>query len=145
MRPRIILVNRSIVLNDKKEILLIKRSEVEKNNPNLWEVPGGKLDEGQDVANALEREVLEETGLLVYVRNRLAYFESFIIPEGRYKGMPYIAIVGISIAENQDCKLSEEHQDYKWCSYEECLEEDLADVTRKALISLKTAIQEINI
>jgi len=48
-----------VVLNDKKEILLI----TEKERPELFKIPGGALDPGEEIAQAAEREVWEETGI----------------------------------------------------------------------------------
>ena len=65
-RPKVVLVNRCIIFNKNEDkILIIKRSEREHHESGKWEFPGGKLDEGQDLNNALEREVLEETGLFI--------------------------------------------------------------------------------
>jgi 8-oxo-dGTP pyrophosphatase MutT (NUDIX family) len=45
-----------LVLNEKKEILMIFRK-------GKWDLPKGKLDEGEDLATCAIREVEEETGL----------------------------------------------------------------------------------
>lgn len=45
-----------IVVNDREEFLVIKRNGV-------WDLPKGKLDEGEDFESAAVREVEEETGL----------------------------------------------------------------------------------
>ena len=54
-----------IVLYHKK-ILLIKR----KNNPfkGLWALPGGFVNYGENVENAVVREVKEETGLTTKIK-----------------------------------------------------------------------------
>jgi 8-oxo-dGTP diphosphatase len=50
----------AIITNEQGEILLQKRSD------NLqWSTPGGAIDPGEEPAQALVREVLEETGLEV--------------------------------------------------------------------------------
>eukprot|EP01112_Ceratiomyxa_fruticulosa_P015222 TRINITY_DN4453_c0_g1_i3.p1 TRINITY_DN4453_c0_g1~~TRINITY_DN4453_c0_g1_i3.p1 ORF type:complete len:294 (-),score=58.71 TRINITY_DN4453_c0_g1_i3:224-1105(-) len=48
-----------VVLNEKNEILLI----TEKERPELFKIPGGALDAGEEIAQAVEREVWEETGI----------------------------------------------------------------------------------
>eukprot|EP01097_Dermamoeba_algensis_P006904 TRINITY_DN430_c0_g1_i2.p1 TRINITY_DN430_c0_g1~~TRINITY_DN430_c0_g1_i2.p1 ORF type:complete len:179 (-),score=38.28 TRINITY_DN430_c0_g1_i2:49-585(-) len=49
------------VVNDKNEVLMVK----EKNGPikNIWKLPGGAVDPGEDLCHAAVREVFEETGI----------------------------------------------------------------------------------
>jgi len=50
-----------VVLNDKREVLLQKRSEPY----GVWGLPGGQIELGESTENAGKREVFEETGLLI--------------------------------------------------------------------------------
>lgn len=142
-RPRILLITRSIVLNKKKKILFIRRARKDGWKDGFWEIPGGKLDEGQDISHALEREVFEEASLLVNPINRLAFFESTLLTQGKYKGLTYICLVGISLTEDTDVRLSEEHDQFKWVEYKKALEMKLTDETRKALIALKKPVAQL--
>lgn len=49
----------AIIENEKNEILCALRSP-EMSLPNQWEFPGGKVEEGEDLQTALEREIEEE-------------------------------------------------------------------------------------
>ena len=140
-RPRVVLVNRCVILNKEKKILLIKRSLKGYYAPGLWEFPGGKLDEGQDLSSALEREVIEETGLLVLPTNRIAYTESSIIPKGKYKGLPYVVIIGTGRLVGGELKLSNEHTDYKWVTIKEAYDMPIKDDIRKSLIVLEKTLK----
>ena len=53
----------AVVLDPGGRLLLIRRG----NEPGrgLWSVPGGRVEAGESVAAAVEREVREETGLAV--------------------------------------------------------------------------------
>lgn len=57
------------VLNDKNEVLVIK----EKHGPakHIWKVPGGRVDPGEEICDAVVREVLEETGTALVLSEKL--------------------------------------------------------------------------
>lgn len=46
-------------------LLLVRKSPDDPECPELWEVPGGRIDFGEDVDDHLRREVAEEVGLIV--------------------------------------------------------------------------------
>lgn len=52
-----------IIFNDKKEILLFKHTY----RSHAWSLPGGYLKSGEHPKEALEREIKEESGLVVSV------------------------------------------------------------------------------
>jgi len=56
--------SRAIVIRNKSELLLIKRNRPGYNNGADYHVtPGGHVDEGESLKDAVVREVLEETGI----------------------------------------------------------------------------------
>ena len=52
---------KGVCLNEAGEVLLCR------NDRDEWELPGGRPQSGEDYANCLRRELLEETGLSVDV------------------------------------------------------------------------------
>ena len=62
-----------ILVNEKNEILLQKRSDF-----NLWGLPGGAMEFGESAEEACAREFLEETGLKVKVKSLLGVSTNFI-------------------------------------------------------------------
>lgn len=47
---------KAIIRNDKNQILLLK-------NKDYWDIPGGRMDQGEDIEAALLRELHEEIGV----------------------------------------------------------------------------------
>ena len=59
-----------VLLNDNHEVLIALRP-VESHQGGLWEFPGGKVEEGESVERALNREFEEELGISVQVCTEL--------------------------------------------------------------------------
>lgn len=131
-RPKVVLVYRAMI-EEKGKILLIKRVPVDRVNSNKWELPGGKLEAGQDVVNAIEREVLEETGFVVVPIDKVVYLHNEIISTKKYRGMPYIVLVGRARLVGGAIRLSEEHDEFKWVTCDEALKYDLTPESRGAI------------
>ncbi len=55
------------IIRKNGRILLLQRSPYSGFDPGLWEFPGGKIGYGENLTEALKREVLEEAGLLISV------------------------------------------------------------------------------
>lgn len=62
-----------ILVNEKNEILLQKRSDF-----NSWGLPGGAMEFGESAEEACAREFLEETGLKVKVKSLLGVSTNFV-------------------------------------------------------------------
>nr|WP_263323545.1 (deoxy)nucleoside triphosphate pyrophosphohydrolase [Neobacillus sp. Marseille-Q6967] len=58
---KLIRVVAAIIENEQGEILCALRSP-RMSMPNLWEFPGGKVEDGEDIIEALVREIEEELG-----------------------------------------------------------------------------------
>ena len=67
MRPQIRLAG-CVIKDDQDRVLLLHR-----NTPNLtqWEIPGGKLDPGEDESTTAMRELREEMGVEVRLERQL--------------------------------------------------------------------------
>lgn len=63
-RPPILGVG-AVVWNDKREVVLIRRGKEPRQDQ--WSIPGGHLEWGESLHNAILREVHEETGLTVAI------------------------------------------------------------------------------
>lgn len=96
-------------------LLLIRRA----NEPGrgLWSIPGGRIEPGETDAQALVREMAEETGLTVHVRERVGR-----VRRGRYLIADYrCTVVGGELQAGDDAS------DARWCSAEDLAALPLVD------------------
>jgi 8-oxo-dGTP pyrophosphatase MutT (NUDIX family) len=55
---------KAFIVADEK-LLAVRRDSTDENHPCKWEVPGGRLEAGEDLDEHLIREVMEETSLVI--------------------------------------------------------------------------------
>ncbi|KAH7545386.1 hypothetical protein FEM48_Zijuj01G0088000 [Ziziphus jujuba var. spinosa] len=53
----------AFVMNDKREVLVVKESRGMFKRMDLWKFPTGFAEDGEDISEAAKREVKEETGI----------------------------------------------------------------------------------
>ena len=104
---------RATVYNTKiKKVLLLQRND----GNNVYEIPGGKRENYEDIVDALKREVQEETGLIIN-EYKLVYVSPIF--ENHPVLKPFLNIGYLCLVDNSDVVISDEHIDYKWVSVEE--------------------------
>lgn len=101
------LSSHAVITNDKSKVLLLKANY---GNGN-WGLPGGALDPGETIHEALERECLEEIGCEVSIK-----YLSGVYYHSAYNSQAFIFLC--EIAQESDIKLSSEHTEYKYASIE---------------------------
>ncbi len=60
-------------VDDKKRVLLVRQYRLPADK-YLWELPAGKIDDGENALQAAKRELIEETGLRAKKWKKLALF-----------------------------------------------------------------------
>ncbi len=143
-RPKVLLVRRSFVRREEDgQLLLIRRSPDDVSNAGLWEAPGGKVEIGQDLVEALEIEVRQETGYLIQVTHPLCTVESRMIPSGKYRGHLYLALFSVSRIVGGTFALSHEHSEHAWVTYKQMLsgKRELTQEVWKAAITMEKYLQ----
>lgn len=72
----------AVIENENQEILCALRSTT-MLIPNMWEFPGGKVEDGENLQEALEREIYEELQCEItaheIINEHVHEYESFII------------------------------------------------------------------
>ena len=121
------IVSRALIFNEQGEILLLKRAiKAGSTNAGKWELPGGKVGSFEIISKSLEREVLEETGLLVEASNQLPMVQNKIVSEGKYKSISYFEFCTICKLKSGTVRLTSEHDEYKWIAPAQVSELDVS-------------------
>lgn len=116
------------LFSDGGQIMLCRRAR-DKARGGLWELPGGKLEAGEDGAQALRRECGEELDVLPEI-GALVAETTFSYPELTVHLMVYAARLG-----GQAPRLVE-HSALCWCTIAQALEMELCPADRVILTRL---------
>lgn len=101
---------KAIILNAQKEVLLLRRNDVDSIDGGMWDIPGGRAEDDENLENALRREVEEETSLHVEISSLHSNWTYQLNNGERLQGYTFLyAIIG-EYAVN----LSHEHSEYRW-------------------------------
>ena len=77
------------VIRDGNKVLILKRAPHLEKFPSEWDLPGGHTMEGEDVLTGLQREVWEETALILinpselYSQGNNTYFKALLPNTGK--------------------------------------------------------------
>jgi 8-oxo-dGTP diphosphatase len=106
--PALGVAAKGIIRRADGAVLLIRRSPTSKTDPDCWDLPGGKMDRGERLVDALAREAREETGLTVQGARPfyVAHFE---------KEPFWVTCVTFLCASYEgEVRLSSEHVEHAW-------------------------------
>ena len=100
---------------EKKQYLLLRRSENKDYAPGIWECVTGRVDQGEGFEDALHREVCEELGVEVQVEAILGtthFYRGEPIPKNELVGVVYFC----SLRDPSVIRISQEHSEFRWLS-----------------------------
>ena len=104
----------AIILNEKNKVLIVSR-KTDDFMGGIDELPSGNMEQGENIYDALVREVKEETNLdIVNVKSYIGSFD-YISGSGK-KARQYNFVLDVKNTENI---ILTEHDEYNWLTIEE--------------------------
>jgi len=100
-----------VILTVGDEVLLLKRGP-KANNPNLWNFPGGGVEDNEAIKTSAVREVWEESGIRIKESDLM-----FDHREEKSKRILYFYIVEFD--KKPVVKINKESSKYRWVSWED--------------------------
>lgn len=103
---------KALIVNNNKYLILTKTKEeaIYDKSPELFDLPGGRIEYGESLEDALKREIFEETGITKFEIDRIVSASSFI----RYDGLQLTIITYLVRIDEIVIMLSDEHCSYQW-------------------------------
>ena len=108
----------AIVVNKRKEVLVIQRKLDSNAFPGEWAFPGGAMeDDDPRVWSCCKRELQEETGILAHNYRFVNFFDTMMRdPRGRVISFAYLIIVEDPIVKPGDDAVA-----YKWIPFQDLM------------------------
>lgn len=111
---------KAVITNDKGEYLMLRKpnaykSDIERGMPQKrrWDIAGGRVNPGEEVRNALIREILEETGLKVTkVHNIINVHDAFFLKDVQ------VVRLYFPVDVQGDFMVSDEHERGEWMNFD---------------------------
>jgi 8-oxo-dGTP pyrophosphatase MutT (NUDIX family) len=114
---------KGLIENEKGKILLLQAivKDLQVATEPYWDLPGGRVEEDQEIEEVLRREITEETGITKL--SNISLFNVLISnhkSRNKDKFMKLVLIVyKVIIPENSKITLSHEHLTYEWVDKKE--------------------------
>lgn len=114
------------------KVLMGRRCEAESRFAGYWEFPGGKIEEGETDAEALERELVEEIGCSI---KEIKHFHSleWDYPDRIMDLRFYLVDLDCHLTDKMDLNA---HSVLQWFSIEQALKEEILPANKEILEKL---------
>lgn len=132
-RPKPELAVSAAIFRDGK-LLLVRRAAAPAKG--LWTLPGGRVEVGETLVEAVKREVMEETGLSIDVIDLAGYRESILADAVGDRGRHFVILPFAARWVSGEVVLNEELSESRWMPISAVSDlqttEGLLDILRRA-------------
>ena len=144
------LIQKCIIVHEDGKILALKRAADDHSRGGNWDLPGGGYEQGEEVLEAIAREVKEEVGLTVENLTPVYFTNNIGVKEGFFQGENVFGICYVCRdwrglpAQAGEIKISEEHTEYKWFTSEDFVKLDFGADCGFFVASMKAYLRSMN-
>jgi len=105
----------ALIVNDKNETLLIKRTSKSQNEAGFWSKPGGTVEFNEKVEDAIIREIKEELGIDIELTKLLGFTNHILNSENQH----WVAINYLAKIISGEPRIMEpdKMEEIKWFSF----------------------------
>lgn len=133
MKTRIIVC--PLIRNSQNQYLICKMPATRGAYPNQWGLPGGGMEKGENITEALLREVKEELGEKVTFSEIVPWTfrddtRTKLYPDGTSQKVYMVYLIFDCLIENSKIELSDEFEKYEWVDTKSLINYDLNDATK---------------
>lgn len=115
------------LIEKNQKVLMLK---VEVGNEYLWVPPGGKIKHGEAPIDALHREIDEETGMDIEVKDCIGMYHFFIGPDNKGDQVSLTVFEASTESHTVDISSNPANEDiegYRWVKPEKLIEKNITD------------------
>ena len=131
----------AVIFNDQGQFLVAQRGPLARNEQGKWEIPGGKVEYGETIIQALKREIKEEINVEIEVLELLDVCDH-ILPDEKQHWVSPTYMCRIVQGEPQNMEPGK-CQELRWVSLTEAEKLPLSMVTKQDVSCLKTRAEKI--
>lgn len=102
----------AFVFNNSNEILIVRRAK--DPGRGLWSIPGGAVETGETLIDALQREIHEECGITIKIEKFYGAHDRILRDRSGKLNFHYIILNYICRTKNKIVKPGSDVDDYFW-------------------------------
>jgi nucleoside triphosphatase len=134
---RVIVVG--VIQNARDEYLICRKPKIRGVFPGQWALPGGGIEPGERMEEALRREIKEEVGIEIFDIQPLFFKDGRypkLFPDGSSMDIYMIFLIFACRAASKEVVVGEEFETYAWAKRERLANYDLNEETRDTFIQM---------